>query len=241
MYKLIPAAALAALLGACGQVDSPAVAEDAAVRDFETDEQRIIYAIGIALGEQVGELSLSADEVEFLGAGFRDAALDAPYRVEMNEFGPQIQVFATERMSANAAANQQAAQAGLVAEKAASAAFADQIAAEPGAERSVSGLVVVPISAGDGDMPSATDTVRVHYHGTFRDGSVFDSSVDRGMPISFSLAEVIPCWTEGVQKIRVGGKAKLLCPSDIAYGDAGRPGIPGGSALLFEVELLAIE
>ena len=83
--------------------------------------------------------------------------------------------------------------------------------------------------------------MRVHYHGTLRDGTVFDSSVQRNEPISFPLNNVIPCWTEGVQKIKVGGKAKLGCPSDTAYGDAGSGQIPGGAALLFEVELLGIE
>ena len=241
MYKLFSAAALAVLLGACGQSDSLVVAEDDPVSEFATDDQRILYAIGVVLGEQVGELSPSAEELEFLASGFRDAALDAPYRVEMEVYGPQIQAFATERMSRDAAANQEAATADLAVEKAASAAFADEVAAEAGAERTVSGLVFVPITEGDGETPTASDTVRVHYHGTFRNGEVFDSSVDNGEPVSFPLSGVIPCWTEGVQKIRVGGKARLLCPSDIAYGDGGRPGIPGGSALLFEVELLAIE
>jgi FKBP-type peptidyl-prolyl cis-trans isomerase FkpA len=81
----------------------------------------------------------------------------------------------------------------------------------------------------------------VHYHGTLRDGSVFDSSVQRNEPISFGLSQVIPCWTEGVQKIKVGGKSKLICPSSTAYGDQGQGSIPGGAALAFEVELLAIE
>jgi FKBP-type peptidyl-prolyl cis-trans isomerase FkpA len=81
----------------------------------------------------------------------------------------------------------------------------------------------------------------VHYHGTLRDGTVFDSSVDRGEPISFPLSGVISCWTEGVQKIKVGGKSKLVCPSETAYGDQGSGSIPGGAALAFEVELLAIE
>jgi FKBP-type peptidyl-prolyl cis-trans isomerase FkpA len=87
----------------------------------------------------------------------------------------------------------------------------------------------------------ASEAWVVHYHGTLRDGSVFDSSVDRGEPISFPLSGVISCWTEGVQKIKVGGKAKLICPSDTAYGDQGSGSIPGGAALAFEVELLAIE
>ena len=83
--------------------------------------------------------------------------------------------------------------------------------------------------------------MKVHYHGTLRDGTVFDSSVQRGEPISFPLSGVIPCWTEGVQKMKVGGKAKLVCPSDTAYGDGGQGPIPGGAALMFEVQLLAIE
>ena len=103
-----------------------------------------------------------------------------------------------------------------------------------------SGLVFTEITAGTGASPAATDTVKVHYHGTFRDGRVFDSSVDRGEPAQFALNGVIPCWTEGVQRMKVGGKSRLVCPSDIAYSDQGRPGIPGGAALVFQVELLEI-
>jgi FKBP-type peptidyl-prolyl cis-trans isomerase FkpA len=97
------------------------------------------------------------------------------------------------------------------------------------------------MAEGDGENPTASSYVTVHYHGTLRDGTVFDSSVERGTPSSFSLSGVIPCWTEAVQMIRVGGKARILCPSDTAYGDRSQPGIPGGSALLFEVELLSFE
>ena len=97
------------------------------------------------------------------------------------------------------------------------------------------------IKAGSGASPKATDTVMVHYHGTLVDGKVFDSSVKRGKPISLALNQVIPCWTEGVQRMKVGEKARLVCPSDLAYGDAGRPPtIPPGATLIFEVELLEI-
>ena len=113
---------------------------------------------------------------------------------------------------------------------------------EPGAVRSASGVIYIPVTVGTGASPKADSTVKVHYHGTLRDGSVFDSSVQRGEPISFPLNGVIPCWTEGVQKMKVGGKAKLVCPSETAYGDRGQgPKIPGGAALMFEVELLGIE
>ena len=98
------------------------------------------------------------------------------------------------------------------------------------------------ITEGTGASPTATSKVKVHYHGTFEDGRVFDSSVERGQPATFPLNRVIKCWTEGLQMMKVGGKAKLVCPADIAYGAAGRPPkIPANATLYFEVELLAIE
>jgi FKBP-type peptidyl-prolyl cis-trans isomerase FkpA len=101
------------------------------------------------------------------------------------------------------------------------------------------GIVFESLKAGNGQSPKATDTVRVHYRGTFPDGREFDSS--RGKPVEFPLNRVIRCWTEGVQKMKIGGKAQLVCPSDVAYGDQGRPPvIPGGATLVFEVELLGI-
>ena len=118
-------------------------------------------------------------------------------------------------------------------------AYAEQAAKEPGAVRTASGLVFAEKTKGSGPTPKPGDTVKVNYHGTFVDGKVFDSTQGRG-PAEFQLSGVIPCWTEGLQKLAVGGKGKLVCPSSIAYGDAGRPGIPGGATLVFDVELLAI-
>ena len=105
-----------------------------------------------------------------------------------------------------------------------------------------SGLVYQSLKEGTGASPKATDTVRVHYHGTLADGKVFDSSVQRGQPAEFPLNRVIPCWTEGVQMMKVGGKAKLTCPPQIAYGARGAAGvIPPNATLTFEVELLGIK
>jgi FKBP-type peptidyl-prolyl cis-trans isomerase FkpA len=104
-----------------------------------------------------------------------------------------------------------------------------------------SGLQITELRAGDGPSPKATDTVVVHYHGTFEDGSVFDSSVERGAKAVFPLNRVIPCWTEGVQRMRVGGKSRLVCPPEIAYGARGAPPrIPPNATLVFEVELFEI-
>jgi len=109
-------------------------------------------------------------------------------------------------------------------------------------ESTDSGLQITHLVVGDGPSPKATDRVQVHYHGIFEDGSVFDSSVDRGAPAVFPLNRVIRCWTEGLQLMKVGGKAKLVCPPEIAYGARGAPPkIPANATLTFEVELLAIQ
>jgi FKBP-type peptidyl-prolyl cis-trans isomerase FkpA len=117
----------------------------------------------------------------------------------------------------------------------------DAAAKEAGALVTKSGLVYRALKEGGGASPGATDTVKVHYKGTFPDGKEFDSSYSRGTPIEFPLNRVIPCWTEGVQRMKLGGKAKLTCPSQIAYGERGAGGvIPPNATLVFEVELLGI-
>jgi FKBP-type peptidyl-prolyl cis-trans isomerase len=213
--------AFAALLGVHAATAQPSL---------ETEQDKTLYALGQAIGSNVQDFSLTADELQFVVAGISDAVLGRDSKVDLATYGPQLQALAQERASASAAE-----------EKAASAAFVEQMAEEEGAERSASGLIFIPITAGTGASPAASDSVRVHYHGTLRDGTVFDSSVDRGEPIAFPLSGVIPCWTEGVQKMQVGGKAKLICPSDTAYGDSGQGPIPPGATLVFEVELLGIE
>ena len=197
---------------------------------LETDEDRTLYALGIALGTNIQQFGLSGAELSIVESGIRDSVLGSEPRVDMQVYGPMIQALANSR-----------AAAGATEERQASEAFVAEMAQEPGAEQSASGVIYIPITEGAGPSPTATDTVRVHYHGTLRDGTVFDSSVQRGEPISFALNGVIPCWTEGVQKMMIGGKSKLVCPSDTAYGDAGQGPIPGGAALVFEIELLGIE
>lgn len=114
--------------------------------------------------------------------------------------------------------------------------------AVPKPETLASGVLVTHVKAGAGAMPTARSLVRVHYRGTLDDGTEFDSSYKRNNPVSFYLREVIPCWTDGVQRMKVGGKASLRCPAATAYGERGIPGaIPPNSLLNFEVELLAIE
>ena len=114
--------------------------------------------------------------------------------------------------------------------------------AEPAADQTASGLQITHLVEGSGESPGASSRVEVHYHGTLEDGTVFDSSVQRGQPATFPLNRVIACWTEGVQLMKVGGKARLVCPPEIAYGARGTPGgpIPPNATLTFEVELLRI-
>ena len=114
-------------------------------------------------------------------------------------------------------------------------------AADSKEEKTASGIGITTLKAGTGASPKSTDTVKVHYRGTLTNGNEFDSSYKRGQPATFPLNRVIACWTEGVQTMKVGGKAKLLCPANLAYGSRGVPGtIPPDSTLIFEVELLEI-
>ncbi len=123
----------------------------------------------------------------------------------------------------------------------ASKAYLEKAAAMPGATKTPSGLIYREIRPGTGTSPLPTDTVKVHYRGTLVNGTEFDSSYKRNEPATFPLNQVIPCWTEGVQKMKVGGKSELVCPADIGYGDRGMPpDIPGGATLVFEIELLGI-
>jgi FKBP-type peptidyl-prolyl cis-trans isomerase FkpA len=232
--RYLPLVLASFALGACSAPDSSAPTgappSSAEATALQTDQDKTLYALGLAIGQNVRDFKLTAAEVALVSEGLSDSVLGVEPKVEIETYGPMIQALAQERMSAVA-----------TAEKAASEAWVVEMAAQPGAERSASGVVIIPMTEGTGANPTAESTVRVHYHGTLRDGTVFDSSVERGEPISFPLNGVISCWTEGVQKIKVGGKAKLVCPSDTAYGDQGSGSIPGGAALAFEVELLGIE
>ena len=118
----------------------------------------------------------------------------------------------------------------------------DKAAKEKGAVKTSSGLVYVSIKDGKGKSPKATDTVEVNYRGTLTNGKEFDSSYKRNQSISFPLSGVIPCWTEGVQKMKTGGKAKLVCPPELAYGARGAgSAVPPNATLIFEIELLNIK
>lgn len=202
----------------------------AAPQKVETEEEKTLYALGLMLGRNVQRYSLTADELAVVQLGLKDAITGDKPQVELETYGMKINDLARSRQAARADQ-----------EKEKSKAYLTKAAAEPGVQALTSGLIYSEITAGTGPQPDAQDTVKVHYKGTLTDGTEFDSSYKRNAPATFPLRGVIKCWTEGVAMMKVGGKARLVCPSGIAYGDMGRPPtIPGGATLVFEVELLEV-
>ena len=218
-----PLAVAAALALAACQPQGPAKATP------KTDDEKTVYALGLAISKSLETFKLSPAELELVVAGLRDAAAGKG-EVKLEEKQADIQKLA---MARRAAAGAEAGKAGV--------AYLEKAAQASGAVKLPSGLVYVPLKEGTGDSPAATDKVKVNYEGKLIDGKVFDASARHGGPASFPLNGVIPCWTEGVQKMKVGGKARLVCPANLAYGERGAGGdIPPNSTLDFEVELLEI-
>ena len=213
----------------CSLTLGPAVAEMPA---DATEEQQALYALGVAVSKQVAGFSLTGDELNLVIQGLKDGHAGKEGDINLQELMPKLNKLAQDRAKAASKVEREAA-AAFLKEK-------GEAAKAKGGEVSDSGLIYTELKAGEGAAPKPSDQVKVHYHGTLRTGEVFDSSVERGQPASFGLNQVIPCWTEGVQKMKVGGKAEIVCPPDIAYGDRAAGKIPPGSALVFEVELLEI-
>jgi FKBP-type peptidyl-prolyl cis-trans isomerase FkpA/FKBP-type peptidyl-prolyl cis-trans isomerase FklB len=202
----------------------------AASPDLKTEEQKTLYTLGLLISRSLGAFSLSEAELALVQAGVADGVMKREQKLDVQVYGPKVKELQEARLAASS-----------VTEKKVGQAYLDKAATDKGAVRTSSGLIVTTIKPGTGPTPKPTDTVKVHYHGTLTDGTVFDSSVQRKEPTSFPLNQVIPCWTEGVGTMKVGGKSRLVCPSTIAYGDRGAPPtIKPGATLVFEVELLEI-
>lgn len=202
----------------------------ATAKEPKTDEEKTLYFIGILMSRNFEPLDLTKTESEMVLQGLQDSINGKPMELDEEVYLEKVQSFANARAEAN-----------VEKEKARSKTYLDKAGKEKGAKTTESGLIYTETKAGTGTSPSPTDTVRVHYHGTLSDGTVFDSSVERGEPMEFPLNRVIPCWTEGVGMMKPGGKAKLVCPPELAYGDRGSPGrIPGGAVLTFDVELIEV-
>jgi len=222
--RKLPLVAFVTLLVAAAPVSSLAQPE------LKTEEQKTLYALGLVIAQNLSSFALSPADLEIVKAGIADGVTSKEKKVDLQTYGPKIQELQKTRVTAAAVPERKAGQA-----------FVDKAAAEKGAVKTPSGAVVTTLKPGTGASPTATDKVKVHYHGTLTDGTVFDSSVQRGEPITFPLSGVIKCWTEGMQQMKVGGKSRLVCPADTAYGDRGAPPkIKPGATLVFEVELLEI-
>lgn len=224
-------------LGACKKIEpaaggaaANATPSDIAIPGLETNEEQAGYAIGLQVGGSLAEVK---DDVDF------DAVVKA-MRTAMNGETPLMdeeqtrQVFEAfgQRMQAKMAAGNREAGEAFLAEN----------AGKEGVEVTASGLQYKVLEQGEGAKPGPDSRVSVHYRGTLIDGTVFDSSYDRGEPAVFALSSVVPGWQEGLQLMTVGSKYMLWLPSELGYGDMGTPGGPigPGSALVFEVELLDI-
>ena len=197
--------------------------------ELKTDDDKTFYALGLVIANQLSSFKLTPAELAVVEAGLSDGTLKKPPKVELEAFGPKIKPLAEAR---------QAAAAGD--EKKKGKAFLETIAAKPGIKKTGSGLLYETVAEGTGKTPAATDTVKVNYKGTLIDGTVFDASEKHGGPSTFGLDRVYKCWTEGLQLMKTGGKAKLYCPAELAAGDRGQGEVPPGATLIFEVELLEI-
>lgn len=206
----------------------PATPAAASPATLTTDEQKTIYAVGLSLNQTLSMYDLSPEELEIVKAALSDALAGTP-AVDLDSYRLKMDALARSRQSRAAAKVRERSRAYLVT-----------AAAEPGAVKKPSGLIYKELKAGTGSQPQANQRVRVHYRGRLVNGTEFDSSYKRGQPSEFSLDQVIPCWTEGLQMMKVGGRAQLVCPSEIAYKEQGTGSIPPGATLIFEVELLDI-
>jgi len=195
----------------------------------QSEEQKAFYALGVAISKNLASFNLTPAELELVKSGLTDGATGKA-TINVDTYVPKLGELQGTRMAAVAEAEKKSGQV-----------FTDKAAAEKGATKTASGIVIKTVKAGTGASPAAADTVKVHYHGTTPDGKVFDSSVERKEPATFPLDGVIPCWTEALQTMKVGGKSRIVCPPGLAYGDRGTPNIKPGSTLIFDVELLDIQ
>jgi FKBP-type peptidyl-prolyl cis-trans isomerase len=224
-------------LQACSEkaADTAVVAADAPVA-LETSEQRLSYGIALGLGSRMAADAVPMDMDAFI-AGMSDGMTGAQARLTQEEIAAEMQAYQEKATAAQAAVQAEAGAANL----AISTAFLAENAAKEGVVVTESGLQYEVLVAGEGAVPSAEDTVEVHYAGTLIDGTEFDSSYARGQTASFGVTQVIPGWVEALQMMPVGSKWRLVIPSDLAYGAGGAGGSIGPNAtLLFDVELISI-
>jgi len=205
---------------------------------FKDEKEKISYALGMSLGNNWKRNALEPDQVslDIVMQGLRDSLTGAPTRMTEEEMRATLREFSKFMQEKMQEKRRQEAEKN----REAGAAFLEENKKKPGVVTLPSGLQYRIIREGAGQSPKPTDTVLVHYRGTLIDGTEFDSSYKRGEPARFNVSGVIKGWTEALQLMKPGAKWELFIPPDLAYGDVGRPNIPPGSTLIFEVELISV-
>ncbi len=201
-------------------------------KDPKAENQKMMYSLGFMMGENIKKNLIIQDQDEYLAIqqGMLDSLTNKTSQVKIDDYkGPITQRYKED--GELLAKRQREAQNEFLASK----------KKEKGVKTLEDGILYQQVAKGKGKSPSADSAVKVHYHGTLIDGTVFDSSVSRGEPIEFALGQVIPCWRKGMQEVKVGGKAQLVCPPETAYGNRPAGIIPPNSVLIFDVELLEVK
>ena len=226
-------AALALSFSGCGKQPAKTQTAPDSAAGIQSVDQKVSYGIGYNMGRNLGrEKNLQVDKAALL-AGIEDGLAGAKTRLPESELQAAFTAVQQKAAAAMTAEGEKQLAAGNV--------YLATNKARPGVKTTASGLQYEVLKNGVGAKPKATDKVKVHYHGTLTDGTVFDSSVQRGQPIEFAVNGVIPGWAEALQLMPVGSKWKLFIPPALGYGPRGREGIPPNAVLVFEVELLGIK
>jgi FKBP-type peptidyl-prolyl cis-trans isomerase len=211
--------------------DSAGSAEpsDRSVAPLVSIRDRVLYAIGVRTAKELRDFALQPAEIELVQRGLRDALLGRDILVNESAFDTELNQFRFVRREAAVTAEQQASQL-----------FLERVAAEDGALVTEAGFVMFELRPGSGPRPRGDSIVRIHFHGRLRDGTVWDSSVESGQPRQVQVNRMFPCFRNGLRRMRLKGRSRIVCPAELAFGNDGTRRVPGGAAVDFEVELLAI-
>lgn len=228
--KLVVCTAVLALTACQQRTPSPPEASPARVSQVPEQDQQALYMLGVSVARRHASFHFTAEELRYVKAGMKDQALGQERATRLRLDMQSVEALKNRRAAAHAAQEKLKAQP-----------FLEQAAKEQGVEKTASGLIFRSLSEGTGPSPSSTDTVRVHYRALLADGTEFDSSSRHGGPYQLNVGAVFRCWSEGLLRMKVGGKAKLVCPSELTFGDEGIEfKVPGGAATVVELELLEI-
>ena len=228
LITAVPSAVAASAPGTTGPARP---AQGSVAHPAAASQDAALHALGVLLSRQLTSFQLSEPEFRAVASGFADGYHHPAAVKQAQTFVPQLQTLEHTRVTVVAQREERAGQT-----------YLNKVAGLPGAHKTATGLVYLPITQGSGASPKVGDEVKVQYTGKLTDGKVFDSSAEHGGPATFTLGRVIPCWSEGLQLMKVGGRARIVCPSTLAYGERGvEDVIKPGATLEFEVQLLDIQ